>query len=443
MRIKSLRGIAVGIVMATLSSATLAACGGGEKQQATGEVTITCAACQPSPTDPFLQYNSEAVARFNKRYAGRYHVKVLQNQFASPAPERLQYYQRLALAGDLPDVFVLGRAEGVTMVRSGKLMDFGPSLARDAAWRDTFHDGVLDTVKDAGKTWAIPQQRDAVGIFWNRRLLADAGVDRFPQTWDELDADCAKVKAIGRTCMGMDGDWATLLMWANLVGTQPGGAQFLSTGIASGDYAGDAALVRATERLKSWHLKGYANKDSFTGDFTQAGTPYIQGRAAFVANGPWYVPGIKDPHEAVKGLYENTGYEASPGWTSDRRGLILTTDGGWVSGAQDERTQQAVVAFLKFMTSRDEALRFTKATGSYPPVKVDYSAAERRRLEPLAAGLVDESAHIPLTFPLVTFKAPAAFESAWRNLWPAYVKGGMDTDTFLSRLGSDATSTTG
>lgn len=443
MRIKSLRGIVAGVVLAVLSALALAACGGGEKQQATGEITITCAACQKNPTDPFLTYNNGVVELFNRKYAGRYHVNVVNNQYASPTPERLQYYQRLALADDLPELFVLARSEGVTLSKTGKLMDFGPWLDRDTAWRDSFHKDALDAVHDEGKTWAIPQQRDAVGIFYNKRVLADAGVSGFPQTWDEFDAACEKVKAIGKTCIGMDGDWATLLMWTNLVGTEPGGAQFLSDDIADGDYAGNAAVVKATERLKDWHLKGYTNKDAFTGDFTQAGTPYVEGRAAFVANGPWYVPGIKDPHEAAKGLYANTGYEASPGWTGDRRGVIVTTDGAWASGAQDARTQEAVVAFLKFMTSRDEALKFTKVTGSYPPVKVDYSAAERKQLESLAAGLVDESAHVPLTFPLFTFKAPSAFESAWRNLWPAYVKGGMDTETFLSRLGSDATSTTG
>jgi raffinose/stachyose/melibiose transport system substrate-binding protein len=443
MRIKSLRGIAVGVVLTALSTVALAACGGGEEQQATGEVTITCTACQKNPTDPFLTYDNGVVERFNKKYAGRYRVKVVNNQYASPTPERLQYYQRLALADDLPDLMVVGRSEGATLLRTGKLMDFGPWLQRDASWRESFHQDALDALKDQGRAWAIPQQRDAVGIFYNKRVLAAAGVKSFPQTWDELDAACEKVKAIGDTCIGMDGDWATLLMWTNLVGTQPGGAQFLSGGIADGDYAGNEALVKATERLKDWHLKGYVNKDAFTGDFTQAGTPFVEGRAAFVANGPWYVPGIKDPHEASKGLYADTGYEASPGWTRDQRGVILTTDAGWASGAKDERKQEAVVAFLKMMTSHDEALEFTKATGSYPPVKLDYSKAERRHLEPLAAGLVDEAAHVPLSFPLFTFKAPSAFESAWRNLWPAYVKGSMDTDTFLSRLGSDATSTTG
>ena len=32
----------------------------------------------------------------------------------------------------------------------------------------------------------------------------------------------------------MDGDWVTQLMWANLIGTQPGGVKFLLSGIKWG-----------------------------------------------------------------------------------------------------------------------------------------------------------------------------------------------------------------
>ena len=78
-------------------------------------VTITCSACQNSPTDPFLQFNYAAVQEFNKKYQGRYHVKIVQNAYAGSGAQRLQYYQRLALANSLPDVFLLQRSELQTL----------------------------------------------------------------------------------------------------------------------------------------------------------------------------------------------------------------------------------------------------------------------------------------------------------------------------------------
>ena len=45
-----------------------------------------------------------------------------------------------------------------------------------------------------------------------------------------------------------------------------------------------------------------------------------------------------------------------------------------------------------------------------------------------------------LHYPHVRVHGPAGFGNAWKNLWPAYVKGAMDTATFLSRLATIRTS---
>ena len=439
-----------GMVAAALAALALAlpACGGDdgeEPRQGGGVVEITCAACQESPTDPFLQYNHDLVERFNTEHEGRYRVKVVQNQYAGSNPDRAQYYQRLALADDLPDLFQLTQTELRSLVQTGKVMDFTEALDQDPEWRDSFFEAAFDSLRgDDGQTWAIPEQRDAIGIYYNERLLADAGVDAFPATWDELDAACAKVKQTGKACLAMDGDWTTLLMWANLIGTDPDGAGFLAEGVAEGDYAEDPVVVRATETLKRWHTDGFTNSDAFSGDYQDAASAYLSGDAAMIANGPWMVSTDIKGKDARKGLYEQTGYSASPGYGADQRGVIIVAgEGGWVSGAQDEREQEAVTAFMKFLTSREESLEKTAKTGAYPPVELDLTAGERKSLEPLAGNLVTEAAELPHTYPHVYFNAPSGFPRAWKNLWPAYVKGELDTQEFLSRLGSDATSPTG
>jgi ABC-type glycerol-3-phosphate transport system substrate-binding protein len=408
-------------------------------------VTITCASCQQSPTDPFLQYNYEAVQRFNKQFAGRYRVKVIKNQYASSGPDRLQYYQRLALADDLPDLFLVNRAELVALEKTNKLMDFGPALEQDAKWKSSFYDGAFDALKgDGSQVWAIPQQRDSIGIYYNKAVLREAGVTTFPSTWDELGADCAKVKATGKTCLALDGDWVTLLMWANLIGTQTGGADFLSSGLEKSDYAGNAAVVKATETLKRWHTEGFVNRDAFSGDYANAAAAYTGGDAAMVANGPWMVQSDIKSKNAAKGLYDETGYAASPGWSADQRGLVIVAgNGGWVSGARDTSKQDAVIAFMKFLTSPAEGLAQTLKTGAYPAVQVDLSGEDAKGLDPLAADLVKQSTSVPMTYPHVYFGAPAAFGTAWKNLWPAYVQDKMSTSEFLDRLGEDATSPTG
>lgn len=443
-----MRGHRLATLLTVVAAATaLAGCGseGRDAENARGEVVITCAACQESPTDPFLQFNFEAVQRFNEQNAGRYRVEVVENQYAGSGPDRLQHYQRLALADDLPDVFLVNRAELESLQKTGKLMDLKPALDGDGEWKGSFYDGAFDALTgEDGQVWAIPQQRDAIGIFYNQAMLRDAGVTDFPATWDELEADCEKVKAKGKICLAMDGDWVTLLMWANLIGTQPDGRAFLESGLREGAYAENPAVVNATETLKRLHTAGFVNRDAFSGDYASAATAFVRGDAAMVANGPWMVPTDIKSENAEKGLYDDTGYATAPGWQAGERGLIVVAgNGGWVSGSRDERKQEAVAAFMKFLTSREESIEQTRQTGAYPAVEIELSDDEAKDLEPLAASLVKESTSVPLTYPHVYFSAPGAFATAWKNTWPAYVQGKLDTAEFLTRLGEDATSPAG
>ncbi len=438
------------ICAAALAAFAISGCGGSDKADSgtgsagKGEIVITCAMCQRSTVDPFIQYNHEATKRFNEKYKGRYRVEIVNNPHISGSTERPAYYKRLALADDLPDVLLADGPERKALEKTGKLFSYSDALDEDPAWRDSFHDGVLDNVSgEDGQVLAIPQQRDVLGIYYNKRLFREAGVAAFPTTWDELEATCDKIKGIGKSCLAFDGDWTTLLMWAHLIGTQEGGAEVLENDLASGDYASNSLLVTATEMLKAWHVAGYVNKDSLAAKYENASGAYVSGDAAMVANGPWMVPYDIKNKDAPKELYGETGYAPAPGFDAGQGIIVLSGGSGYASGAKDEDKQAAVVEFMKFLTSRDEQVAFTLKTGSYPPTKVEFSAAETKQLEPLAIELAKEAEQVPNQYKEAHFVAPSGFADAWKNLWPAYVRGDLSTEEFLSRLGSDATSVTG
>ena len=437
------RGALAAIAAATLA-VSLAACGGGSSDEK-GEVVITCVSCQASPTDPSLQHIYNTAQAFNKKYAGKYRVKTIKSQSAGSSADRLQYYQRLALASDLPDIFQVNTGELRSLAKTGKLMNFAPELAKDGAWKSSFNNGAFAALTgEDGQVWAIPETRDAIGIFYNKAIFRSAAVDGFPQTWADFEADCAKIKATGKTCFAMDGDWVTLLTWANLIGTQPGGADFLNGAIRSGDYSTNPVVVKATETLKRWHTDGFINANAFSGEYQNAATQFISGKAAMIANGPWMVNSDIKTKNAVKGLYGEIGYEESPGWTAGQRGLIIVAgEGSYASGAHDARKQEAVAAFMKFMTSHSQALAQVRVEGAWPAAKFQPTPEEQKTLEPLASALVKKSTSVPLTYPHPYYNAPAPLQSAWRNLWPAYVKSGESAADFLRKLSKQAQSATG
>ncbi|MDT0266048.1 ABC transporter substrate-binding protein [Streptomyces sp. DSM 44915] len=413
---------------------------GGSPVNAAGEIEITCATCQESTTDPFLQFNYEAAQRFNEAHRGRYRVVTLRHANAGSGEARLPYYQRLAMANDLPDVFQLNSAEIESLSSTGRLHDFAPELAADAEWSASFQPRAFDGLSGPeGQRWAIPQQQDPVGIFYNRELLAHAGHDAFPTTWDEFESMAADVRATGTTPIALDGDWATILMWSNLIGTHPEGAAFLADEIAtSDDWSANAAVVAATERLRSWHTEGYVNADAFSGDFQNAASKYLAGTAVAIPNGPWFVKTNLRTSQAAPGLYEDTEYVPSPGWGASEQGLIVVSGAGWVSGTADPTRLEAVEAFVRFMSSTDEVVEQARSTGSNPPVTVPAATLAAAELEPLSSGLVGRLPEVALTYPHARVHAPGGIDAAWKNLWPAYVNGEIDTAAFLSRLAADS-----
>jgi ABC-type glycerol-3-phosphate transport system substrate-binding protein len=448
-----MRSHLLAIVLAAALAALMGGCGGGDDDaggsvNGRGEIVIKCASCQTSPVDPGLQVANEITERFNRKFKGKYRVEIVKSQWASSdngSGDRVQHDQRLALANDLPDLFVLNPGELRNLYKTGKLMDFTASLDKDPAWKDAFLPDAFDAVSADGQTYAVPHTRDAIGIYFNKAMFRDAGVGEFPTTWAEFESACEKIKATGKTCFAMDGDWVTLLMWANLIGTQPGGKAFLDGGIREGDYSAVPEVVKATDTLKSWHDRGYINEDAFSGEYQNAATAFISGQAAMIANGPWMVGSDIKTKNAVKGLYDDIGYAASPGWTPDAPGiLVISAEGSWASGTQDEAKQEAVAEFIKFFTAEhDNQLLQIAKQGAYTATKFEATKADRKQLEPLAEALVAKSATIETQYPHAFFNGPAPFESTWKNLWPAYVKGEYDTKEFLSRLASDSQSTTG
>ncbi len=420
--------LAAGSLAAVLVAA--AGCEGddGSEVAAGGEIVITCEPCALTPTagDTFGRYRKELTAAFNQKYKGRYRVESKPYVHTNLDAESAAHYQRQAATDTLPDLFIEASPTVQALARTGKLFDFADALERDPAWRETFKPDVFTSLTDAdGHVWGVPEQVDTVGIFYNKKLFQKAGITAFPTTWDELTTAAARLESAGVIPFAMDGDWVTQLWWANLIGTTPGGADFLKEGIKNGEYAGNPTVVQATEQLKSLHTDGFVNSDAFTGDYDRAAQPFLGGQAAMIANGPWMIPDIE-------GAKVDAGYAASPG-----DGLIVFSGAGWASGAKDDASREAVVEFNRFRTSQEQVFRKAVVTGGYWPTTFEPTAAQLKQLEPLAVRLVQQASQVTYTYPHAKFAAPLAFHTAWINQWPAYVQGKLSTEDFLGKL-SDA-----
>ena len=431
------------VLVCVTAVSMLAAAASGSTKRAGDEITLTCQRCEKSPSDVFSQSWYDVVQAFNAKYKGTYKINV--KHFGGQNENDLQYWERLALAGALPDIFVAQATQLQTLAKTGKLFNFAPALAKDRAWKQSFYQDAFQSLTGSkGEIWGIPEERDTVGIYWNKALFAKAGLHSFPTTWAQFLTACKKLEAAGVIPFAMDGDWVTQLMWANLIGTQRGGEQFLLGGIRKGNWASSPMVVKATEFLKSLHTGGYVNKDAFSGDYQNAANPFLQEQAAMIANGPWMVAADIKSAAATKSLYSHVAYAPSPGWTSTGKGVIvLAGNAGVASGSRDPAKQAAVLAFEKFSTSSAIQLRRTQRTGAYWAVNLKLTPGQVKQVEPVTYKLVKAADRVKYHFEHAKFATLQPFTDAWKNYWPAYVQGSISTKDFLTKLSKAAKPTVG
>jgi raffinose/stachyose/melibiose transport system substrate-binding protein len=422
------RFMCAGLVLAAL--VPLTSCGGSDKAAGKGgEVVITCTSCASSSTDAFQKYRNQLTERFNQKYAGKYRIQVEPTVGEGDEDQAKEGYRRLALAHNLPDLFIAPGGLVDELRKSAKLEDFEPKFKKDTSFANTFYDGILRP-DDQGQLLLVPEERSIAGVYYNTDVLHKAGISAPPQTWDQFQSMATAVKADGETPMAVDGLWVTLLWLTHLIGTQDGGADYLNQLLVDGvtkdvDLTSDQRWVQAVETLRQLHSDGDVNQDAYTGDFQRADAVYETGDAATIANGPWQTDLIKNP----KVLAATTSVPA-PG-----DGLIVFSGGGgWASAAQSAAKQEAVWAFIKFAYGWDEQVKRTIATSSYPAVQGDFSEADKSELNAANANLMEASKDVTNTYPALALVLPDKFQDAWRNYWPAYVQGDESTGKFLGQL---------
>ena len=85
------------------------------------------------------------------------------------------------------------------LMRDGRLMDQRPYFDADPEWQQVaFPESVEFNTNPEGQMFTSPSTGASyIGIYYNQEMFAEAGIDRFPTTWDEFFAACDALKAAG------------------------------------------------------------------------------------------------------------------------------------------------------------------------------------------------------------------------------------------------------
>jgi len=268
------------------------------------------------------------------------------------------------IAGDeLPDVF-FGHVKTAELGRAGKAVNYKDVF--DEEFLSQFSPGPLRQFTFDGNIYALPWTAQLFGIFVNREIMQELGLEP-PQTWDDLIAMAPKINKAGYVP----------LVWGNKAGNVC--PDFFLPLIAQ--YGGDVyALDDLTDPSLSWDSEPVVNAlkllqklvqnkvfvEGINGvDESQGLQLFYLGRAAMLYSGSWVPGGIFDlqaPKEFLDKYYVVKNPALTPDdihWTGDGSGE------GWVVKANSPNTEIAL-EFVKYLFSPDVYATHIKATQNMP-----------------------------------------------------------------------------
>ena len=287
----------------------------------------------------------EVVERFNRAYKGKYHIDV--DWVMETEEEYRKNLKRMNVTDELPAIITDLRmlpSFYQMMIKKGRIEDLTPYINEDQEWKDMIEPSVMESVREEdGKIYLGPVSTAAFacsGVFWNRELFEQAGISRFPETWEEFWKCCEKLKAAGITPLALHTEgtaWAAMLLATAEVAGSEEGAAFMKQ-LYPDTYQNEPGLEIAGTLKK---LFQYTTQDALHNDFDVAYDNFVAGNAAMIPNGYWMIDKI--PEEMQKKVCFSTFPENK---------LIGSPETfGWaVVSTYSEKVKKGAVEFLKFRT---------------------------------------------------------------------------------------------
>ena len=287
----------------------------------------------------------DVVDAFNEEYAGTYHMQV--EWIMETEEEYRKNLKRLNVTDELPAVIYDVRTLPSfyqMMVADGRIENLSPYLEEDEEWRNMIEPAVMEGCTDEdGNIYLGPISTAAfacAGMFWNPELFAEAGIEKFPETWEEFWDCCDRLQANGITPLGLHTEgtgWAPMLIATAEAAHTEEGYAFMKE-LFPESYSNDTGLEIAETLQK---LFRYTTEDAIHADYDVAYNNFVTGKVAMIPNGYWMIDQLPEEWK------EKVRFSAFPG-----NKLIASPETfGWaVVSTYSEEVKEGAVEFLKFRT---------------------------------------------------------------------------------------------
>ena len=297
----------------------------------------------------------ELVAEYNAKNAGKIKVVI------EPQPDYNAYEQKVRTslaAGQAPaDIFTIKlNPTTATFYQSNLLMDFNKVM--DGAWKNTFDGPSLAQSEIDGVLRSLPMETAILPFWYNMDALKKAGITELPTTLDGMFAmfDTLKKHGIVPTSQ-MTGDtnaW-TSMIWFSHFAVSLGGVNVWDKPFT------DPAFVEAAKLTKRM-INEYSTSDAVGLGAGDSGGHFLAGRTAVFSNGPWYA-GRADLAETP--FFNSIKIAGIPAAGATKDFMISRLQANICAAAtKDKAREDAIIDFLKYLTSIDSINRIAEISGA-------------------------------------------------------------------------------
>ena len=265
-----------------------------------------------------------------------------------PRDELMKQYTIGVVSGDLPDVGMVDNPDHNSYASMGVFEDI-TDLYQNSDDQH-FLEGSIGSCYYEGKLYGVPWGNNCLGLFYNKTLLDEAGIE-VPTTWSELEAACEKLTT--DSCYGLA---------ISAIGNEEGTFQYmpwlLSAGGSVYDLGSDASKESMTY-LKGLIDKGYINKECVNWTQADAEKQFASGQAAMMINGPWQFSGLSsDAPDLEYGVAQVPKAD-----NGDYASILGGENIGICTGANVD----AAWKFISWITSKEKSAEICKSIGRLSP----------------------------------------------------------------------------
>ena len=360
-------------VAALLLAVTAAGCSEKNVQAPAGEEEVSIPIVLIVDSSTGIRNEENVIQEFNRIYEGKWQADV--EWIMETEEEYRRNLKRQNVTDTLPAVITDVRmlpAFYYMMIQDRRIEELSDYIYTDEEWKSMIEPSVLESCSEEdGSIYLGPISTAAFscsGMFWNEELFARAGIESFPETWEEFWTCCEQLESCGITPLALHTEgtaWAPMLIATAEAASAEEGAEFMEEFYPE-TYQNDSGL-RIAQTLQ--RLFSYTTEDALYADFDVSYENFFSGRAAMIPNGYWMMDQIPEEWQ------DKVRFSAFP----ENKMISSPETFGWaiVSGYSEE-VKEGAAALLKLRTRLNMEQReelFTRDPGEMIPAERDYIAA--------------------------------------------------------------------